>query len=102
MLRTSAWGVLAAGLSVGTPALAQSANAPAQGDPATSSTAQGDEAGVGEILVVGTRASLQSAIARKRKAETVVDLDRRRRHCQLPRQECRRQPGAHHRRPAEP
>ncbi|WP_288411141.1 TonB-dependent receptor [uncultured Sphingomonas sp.] len=73
MLRTSAWGVLAAGLSVGTPALAQSANAPAQGDPATSSTAQGDEAGVGEILVVGTRASLQSAIARKRKAETVVD-----------------------------
>ena len=73
MLRTSAWGVLAAGMSVGTPALAQSANAPAQSDPATPATTQGDEAGVGEILVVGTRASLQSAIARKRKAETVVD-----------------------------
>ena len=73
MLRTSAWGVLAAGLIFGTPALAQSANAPAQADPATPATGQGDEPGVGEILVVGTRASLQSAIARKRKAETVVD-----------------------------
>lgn len=73
MLRTSAWAVLAAGLSFGTPALAQSANTPAQSDRATPAAGQGDETGVGEILVVGTRASLQSAIARKRKAETVVD-----------------------------
>ena len=73
MLRTSAWGVLAAGLAFGTPALAQ--DAPAQGTPASGESAapQGDEPGVGEILVVGTRASLQSAIARKRKAETIVD-----------------------------
>lgn len=73
MLRTSAWGVLAAGLAFGTPALAQ--DAPTQQAPTSGESAapQGDEPGIGEILVVGTRASLQSAIARKRKAETVVD-----------------------------
>lgn len=70
MLRTSAWGALAAGLLLGTPAAAQEATAPTQ-EPTTTQTPE--EAGVGEILVVGTRASLQSAIARKRKAETVVD-----------------------------
>jgi len=69
MLRTSAWGVLAAGLALSAPASAQNAaKAADQG--------KGDKLdGVSpeDIIVVGTRASLQTAIARKRNAGTVVD-----------------------------
>lgn len=76
MLRTSAWSVLAAGLVLGAPALAQ--NARANGQTSTGGTrAQSsdllDGASPEDIIVVGTRASLQSAIARKRNAGTVVD-----------------------------
>lgn len=76
MLRTSAWGVLAAGLALGTPAFAQNAQANGQSDNSGTSSQSSDSLGgasAGDIIVVGTRASLQSAIARKRNAGTVVD-----------------------------
>lgn len=76
MLRTSAWGVLAAGLALGTPAFAQNAQANGQSDNSGTSGQSSDSLGgasAGDIIVVGTRASLQSAIARKRNAGTVVD-----------------------------
>ncbi|WP_312488992.1 TonB-dependent receptor [Sphingomonas sp.] len=76
MLRTSAWSVLAAGLMFGSPALAQDS---ASSSGASQSTRGGktadaiDGVSPADIIVVGTRASLQSAIARKRKADTIVD-----------------------------
>ncbi|WP_336869307.1 TonB-dependent receptor [Sphingomonas sanguinis] len=76
MLRTSAWGVLAAGLALGTPAFAQNTQANGQNDNSGTSSQSSDPLGgasAGDIIVVGTRASLQSAIARKRNAGTVVD-----------------------------
>ena len=76
MMRTSAWGVLAAGLALGTPAFAQNAQANGQSDNSGTSGQSSDSLGgasAGDIIVVGTRASLQSAISRKRNAGTVVD-----------------------------
>ena len=69
MLRTSAWGALATGLVLSTPALAQNGKSGASAhasEPMSDADAQ-------DVIVVGTRASLQSAIARKRNAGTVVD-----------------------------
>ena len=72
MLRTSAWSALAFGLIAGTPALAQTATPTAQAQPEAPKQDL-DEKAPGDIVVVGTRASLQSAIQRKRNAGTVVD-----------------------------
>ncbi|MHA0362261.1 TonB-dependent receptor [Sphingomonas aquatilis] len=72
MLRTSAWSALAFGLIAGTPALAQTAAPTAQAQP-DAPKQDLDEKAPGDIVVVGTRASLQSAIQRKRNAGTVVD-----------------------------
>jgi len=94
-LTTTSVLALTLGCATAAPALAQTAPAtPPQSDPAsTPSPAPGtasqpqtakapqaeDQAGTssegtkGEILIVGTRASLRSAIARKRNAGTVVD-----------------------------
>ncbi|WP_226341732.1 TonB-dependent receptor [Sphingomonas sp. NIC1] len=72
MLRTSAWSALAFGLIAGTPALAQTATPTAQAQP-DAPKQDLDEKAPGDIVVVGTRASLQSAIQRKRNAGTVVD-----------------------------
>ena len=72
MLRTSAWGALALGLIAGTPALAQTATPAPQTQP-DAPKQDLDEKAPGDIVVVGTRASLQSAIQRKRNAGTVVD-----------------------------
>ena len=72
MLRSSAWGALAFGLIAGTPALAQTAAPTAQAQP-DAPKQDLDEKAPGDIVVVGTRASLQSAIQRKRNAGTVVD-----------------------------
>lgn len=57
------------------PAVDASAQTVTQADDPASSEEQGqaDGATTGDILVVGTRASLQSAIARKKNAGTVVD-----------------------------
>lgn len=72
MLRSSAWSALAFGLIAGTPALAQTATPTAQAQP-DAPKQDLDEKAPGDIVVVGTRASLQSAIQRKRNAGTVVD-----------------------------
>lgn len=73
MLRTSAWSVLAAGLVLSAPALAQNAPAKGSGDANSPAADPLNGASPADIIVVGTRASLQSAIARKRNAGTVVD-----------------------------
>lgn len=71
-LRGAAWGVIAVALVVGSPAWAQTTQA---ADPAAETKPDDtlDTVKPEDIIVVGTRASLQSAIARKRNAGTVVD-----------------------------
>jgi len=71
-LRTSSWLAVALACGLAMPAAAQSNAQTASPD---AKTAQNDQsgAGAGDILVVGTRASLRSAIQRKKNAETVVD-----------------------------
>jgi TonB-dependent receptor len=69
-LRTTSWLALALAVGLAAPAFAQDAEQ--QKAPPADQTAQ-NAAGAGDILVVGTRASLRSAIQRKKNAETVVD-----------------------------
>ncbi|WP_322965408.1 TonB-dependent receptor [Sphingomonas fuzhouensis] len=72
ILRTSAWSVLALGLIAGSPVQAQQAPSSPKATPETTGQDIDDKLAQ-DIVVVGTRASLQSAIARKRAANTVVD-----------------------------
>lgn len=69
-LRTTSWLALALACGLATPAIAQDAQQ-AETPPADQTAQNG--AGAGDILVVGTRASLRSAIARKKNAGTIVD-----------------------------
>ncbi|HEU4960788.1 MAG TPA: TonB-dependent receptor [Sphingomonas sp.] len=69
-LRTTSWLALALACGLATPAIAQDAQQTTP--PPADQTAQ-NGSGTGDILVVGTRASLRSAIARKKNAGTIVD-----------------------------